>query len=238
MKPRPKMAKFVLTTCAACFARQNPVSTRAKPACMKMTRMAPMTTHSRLTCPPSAATGSSCIGMRPVESDSIHSSCVCSAGRIAMPGGNLHTSHFAGISPLFRVDFLFVAAASTPRHQRVRDPRSGARSPFSKMMQLSRSARVVQHISGEASGEDEEFGQFDRGGRERVGARLDAGERIDPEVVGVQHQAQFAWRVAAGPEVDGGDLARFGTDVGPLVRHAGRRVERRCPRGTGRRSRR
>ena len=31
MNPRPKMAKFVLTTCAACFARQKPVSTSAKP---------------------------------------------------------------------------------------------------------------------------------------------------------------------------------------------------------------
>ena len=47
-KPRPKMAKFVLTTWAACLARQNPVSTRANPACMKMTSTAPMTTHSRL----------------------------------------------------------------------------------------------------------------------------------------------------------------------------------------------
>ena len=48
MNPSPKMAKLVLTTCAACLARQNPVSTRAKPACMKMTRTAPMTTQSRL----------------------------------------------------------------------------------------------------------------------------------------------------------------------------------------------
>ena len=40
--PSPKMAKFVLTTWAACFARQNPVSTRAKPACMKITSTAPM----------------------------------------------------------------------------------------------------------------------------------------------------------------------------------------------------
>ena len=40
--PRPNTAKFVLTTCAACFARQNPVSTSAKPACMKMTSTAPM----------------------------------------------------------------------------------------------------------------------------------------------------------------------------------------------------
>ena len=44
------MAKFVDTTWAACLARQNPVSTRAKPACMKMTRTAPMTIHSRLVC--------------------------------------------------------------------------------------------------------------------------------------------------------------------------------------------
>ena len=72
MKPSPKMAKFVLTTWAACFARQKPVSTSANPACMKITRIAPMITHSRLTCPPSTTTGSACIGMRPVESDSIH----------------------------------------------------------------------------------------------------------------------------------------------------------------------
>ena len=31
------MAKFVLTTWAACLARQKPVSTSANPACMKMT---------------------------------------------------------------------------------------------------------------------------------------------------------------------------------------------------------
>ncbi len=43
------MAKFVLTTWAACLARQNPVSTSAKPACMKMTSTAPTTTHNRLT---------------------------------------------------------------------------------------------------------------------------------------------------------------------------------------------
>ena len=42
------MAKFVLTTWAACLARQKPVSTRAKPACMKMTSAAPMMIHSRL----------------------------------------------------------------------------------------------------------------------------------------------------------------------------------------------
>ncbi len=42
------MAKFVLTTCAACLARQKPVSTSAKPACMKMTRTAPITTQRRL----------------------------------------------------------------------------------------------------------------------------------------------------------------------------------------------
>ena len=58
MKPSPKMAKFVLTTCAACLARQKPVSTSAKPACMKMTRIAPMTTHSMLRLPATAATGS------------------------------------------------------------------------------------------------------------------------------------------------------------------------------------
>ena len=44
------MAKFVLTTWEACLARQKPVSTRAKPACMKMTSTAPRTTQSRLTC--------------------------------------------------------------------------------------------------------------------------------------------------------------------------------------------
>ena len=38
--PSPKMAKFVLTTCAACFARQKPVSTSANPACMKITSTA------------------------------------------------------------------------------------------------------------------------------------------------------------------------------------------------------
>src|SRR5680860_504963 len=48
MKPSPKMAKFVLTTWAACLARQKPVSTKAKPACMKTTSTAPRTTHSRL----------------------------------------------------------------------------------------------------------------------------------------------------------------------------------------------
>ena len=42
------MAKFVLTTWAACLARQKPVSTSANPACMKMTSTAPMTIHSRL----------------------------------------------------------------------------------------------------------------------------------------------------------------------------------------------
>ena len=47
-KPRPNTAKFVETTCAACLARQKPVSTRANPACMKMTRTAPMTTQSML----------------------------------------------------------------------------------------------------------------------------------------------------------------------------------------------
>ena len=39
------MAKFVHTTWAACLARQKPVSTRAKPACMKMTSTAPITIH-------------------------------------------------------------------------------------------------------------------------------------------------------------------------------------------------
>ena len=57
--PRPKMAKFVLTTWAACLARQKPVSTRAKPACMKTTRTAPITIHSRLTCVPRSVTASS-----------------------------------------------------------------------------------------------------------------------------------------------------------------------------------
>jgi hypothetical protein len=60
--PRPKMAKLVLTTWAACLARQNPVSTSAKPACMKTTKSAPRTTHSRLTCMPRTSTsvGSAC----------------------------------------------------------------------------------------------------------------------------------------------------------------------------------
>ena len=56
MNPRPKIAKFVDTTCAACFARQNPVSTRANPACMKITNTAPMTTHSRFTWVPRIST--------------------------------------------------------------------------------------------------------------------------------------------------------------------------------------
>ena len=43
--PRPKMAKFVDTTWAECLARQNPVSTKAKPACMKITSTAPISTN-------------------------------------------------------------------------------------------------------------------------------------------------------------------------------------------------
>ena len=35
------MAKFVDTTWAACFARQKPVSTSAKPACMNITSAGP-----------------------------------------------------------------------------------------------------------------------------------------------------------------------------------------------------
>ena len=46
-KPRPKIVKFVMTTWAACFARQKPVSTSAKPACMKTTRAAPITIQRR-----------------------------------------------------------------------------------------------------------------------------------------------------------------------------------------------
>ena len=42
------MARLVLTTWAACLARQKPVSTRANPACMKMTSAAPMTIQTRL----------------------------------------------------------------------------------------------------------------------------------------------------------------------------------------------
>ena len=57
------MAKLVDTTWAACLARQNPVSTRAKPACMKMTSTAPMTIHSRLVCCPRAVTASAGIGV-------------------------------------------------------------------------------------------------------------------------------------------------------------------------------
>ena len=66
MNPRPKMAKFVLTTWAACFARQNPVSTSANPACMKITRTAPMITHNRFRCPPSSDHG---IGLHRRETD-------------------------------------------------------------------------------------------------------------------------------------------------------------------------
>ena len=51
-KPRPKMAKFVLTTWAACLARQKPVSTSAKPACMKITSTAPITTQRMLVAMP------------------------------------------------------------------------------------------------------------------------------------------------------------------------------------------
>ena len=56
--PSPKTAKFVLITCAAFFFWVRPVSTSAKPACMKMTNAAPMTTHIRLDCLPSTATAS------------------------------------------------------------------------------------------------------------------------------------------------------------------------------------
>ena len=49
------MAKFVLTTCAACLARQKPVSTSAKPACMKITSTAPMTIQSRFKLTPRSA---------------------------------------------------------------------------------------------------------------------------------------------------------------------------------------
>jgi hypothetical protein len=66
------MAKFVDTTCAACLARQNPVSTSAKPACMKMTRIAPMTTQSRLIWVPSTVRPSSTlstVGLRSCASD-------------------------------------------------------------------------------------------------------------------------------------------------------------------------
>jgi hypothetical protein len=65
--PSPKMAKFVDTTWAACLARQNPVSTRAKPACMKTTSTAPMTTQSRLMLVPSTVRPSfrvSTVGLR------------------------------------------------------------------------------------------------------------------------------------------------------------------------------
>ena len=44
------MAKLVLMTCAAFFFCVRPVSTSAKPACMKITSAAPMTTHMRLVC--------------------------------------------------------------------------------------------------------------------------------------------------------------------------------------------
>ncbi len=52
--PSPNTAKFVLTTWAACFARQKPVSTSANPACMKITSTAPTTIQRRLRLTPTS----------------------------------------------------------------------------------------------------------------------------------------------------------------------------------------
>ena len=60
--PIAKITKLVMITCTAFLERQNPVSTMAKPACMKKTSAPPKITKKRLsevlTCPSSAATSS------------------------------------------------------------------------------------------------------------------------------------------------------------------------------------
>ena len=73
------MAKFVDTTCAACFARQNPVSTSAKPACMKMTSTAPRITQSRFTWTPSAAAASSPLVCAPAGAAATNTRIITSA---------------------------------------------------------------------------------------------------------------------------------------------------------------
>ena len=66
------MAKFVLTTWAACLARQKPVSTRAKPACMKITSTAPMITQSMLSLPPRRSRSSSWATNPPDMNECMH----------------------------------------------------------------------------------------------------------------------------------------------------------------------
>ena len=57
--PMAKITKLVMITCTAFLERQKPVSTSAKPACMKNTSAPPKITKKRLsealTCPSSAA---------------------------------------------------------------------------------------------------------------------------------------------------------------------------------------
>ncbi len=63
--PTAKMMKFVMATCAAFFARQKPVSTSMKPACMKKMSATPMITKNMLTPMvrwPSAAPSSAVVG--------------------------------------------------------------------------------------------------------------------------------------------------------------------------------
>ena len=71
----------------------------------------------------------------------------------------------------------------------------------------------------------EELGRFGGGRVESVGAGLDTGDRLDGESVCCEQQAEFAWGVATGPQVDRSGVAGLGSDLGDLVRHAGRRVE-------------
>ena len=40
--------KFIAAVCAAFFARQRPVSTNMKPACMNITRKPAMSVHTKL----------------------------------------------------------------------------------------------------------------------------------------------------------------------------------------------
>ena len=112
MNPRPKMAKFVLTTWAACLARQKPVSTSAKPACMKITRTAPMTTHSRLTLPAERDHG---IGLHRRETDreraaSVTSRVLQTSGvRMGSPGRIMQRRCFARVAALFLLYVAFVS---------------------------------------------------------------------------------------------------------------------------------
>ena len=43
--PNAKMTRFIIIVCAAFLARVNPVSTSAKPACMKRTKTPPVINH-------------------------------------------------------------------------------------------------------------------------------------------------------------------------------------------------